>query len=286
MHTQCPNCHAVFRISAPQLEQADGWVRCGQCHTLFNGKEYLNFLSTNKIISASAGSSRSDSDPDKDISKQLTKLVKKRLEQKHDEDVVDPTQESPPIKQRVTTDEFVESKEIPSLLQQDLDINTHSRPHNRSMSVTFAVGITVSMLLLIFQHIYFNRDEFSKNPTLNELVANLCKIVGCEVTPYRDVSQIDIVNRNIFTHPNVSNALLVTATVANSAPLPQVYPGMEVKLTNLQGKIIATRRFRPEEYLGQHHNTEKLMQPGQSENIKLEVTDPGGETLAFEFDFF
>ncbi|HEY3487396.1 MAG TPA: zinc-ribbon and DUF3426 domain-containing protein [Gammaproteobacteria bacterium] len=37
VNTQCPDCKTVFRVTKPQLAQADGQVRCGQCGCIFSG---------------------------------------------------------------------------------------------------------------------------------------------------------------------------------------------------------------------------------------------------------
>lgn len=41
MHTTCPSCHAVFRVSPQQLDAHAGKVRCGKCAYVFNGFETL-----------------------------------------------------------------------------------------------------------------------------------------------------------------------------------------------------------------------------------------------------
>jgi len=41
MYTKCPECSAVFRVTADQLNMADGLVRCGICDSVFNGRDYF-----------------------------------------------------------------------------------------------------------------------------------------------------------------------------------------------------------------------------------------------------
>lgn len=41
MHTTCPSCHAVFRVTPEQLEVRGGKVRCGKCAFVFNAFETL-----------------------------------------------------------------------------------------------------------------------------------------------------------------------------------------------------------------------------------------------------
>jgi predicted Zn finger-like uncharacterized protein len=36
LHTTCPHCHSIFRVSEQQLAAADGWVQCGLCAAPFD----------------------------------------------------------------------------------------------------------------------------------------------------------------------------------------------------------------------------------------------------------
>ena len=42
MLTKCTLCQTSFRISAPELKAARGWVRCGFCHERFDALEHLS----------------------------------------------------------------------------------------------------------------------------------------------------------------------------------------------------------------------------------------------------
>jgi predicted Zn finger-like uncharacterized protein len=42
MYTQCPDCSAAFRVSANDLKQAAGKVRCGGCGSAFDALEFLS----------------------------------------------------------------------------------------------------------------------------------------------------------------------------------------------------------------------------------------------------
>lgn len=39
--TRCPACHTAFRVVQDQLKVSQGWVRCGQCHEVFNAMQAL-----------------------------------------------------------------------------------------------------------------------------------------------------------------------------------------------------------------------------------------------------
>lgn len=42
MYTQCPQCQAIFQVTAEHLKAAAGDVRCGQCLTVFNALDRLS----------------------------------------------------------------------------------------------------------------------------------------------------------------------------------------------------------------------------------------------------
>lgn len=41
MHTQCPKCDTQYIVSAAELRQALGQVKCGECNTIFNALDFL-----------------------------------------------------------------------------------------------------------------------------------------------------------------------------------------------------------------------------------------------------
>lgn len=42
MFTQCPNCQAIFRVSMRDVTVAKGFLRCGECQTVFDSSENLS----------------------------------------------------------------------------------------------------------------------------------------------------------------------------------------------------------------------------------------------------
>lgn len=59
--TRCPACGTVFRVVQDQLKVSGGWVRCGQCHQVFNGLQSLFELPPDPPVAAPAP--QADPDP-------------------------------------------------------------------------------------------------------------------------------------------------------------------------------------------------------------------------------
>lgn len=103
--------------------------------------------------------------------------------------------------------------------------------------------------------------------------------------PLHEPESIQMVNYNVFAHPNESGVLLISATMENTAKFDQPYPVIEVRLSDSQSKVIALRRFRPFEYY-QDHKKGAMLAKNQQSRIKLKISDPGSKATRFKFKFF
>lgn len=145
--------------------------------------------------------------------------------------------------------------------------------------------ILMSSSALVFQYAYYNRDNLVKIKDLRPWLQQMCDIGGCVLPAPKDTSLIVLSGKNIFTHPNTENALMISATIVNQAPFIQEYPVIELRFENIRGKTIAGRRFNAEEYLGIPSNQISQMLPEVPINFNLEIKDPGNEMVSYEFTF-
>lgn len=119
--------------------------------------------------------------------------------------------------------------------------------------------------LLLAQVLYNNRHFFSNNPN-------------------HAPDKIEMLNNNVFAHPNEEGVLLISASIENHAKHDQPYPILEVRLTDADAKLIALRRFEPKEYL-EHYNNKMLLEVNKPTNLKLKISDPGNDATRFQFKF-
>jgi len=119
--------------------------------------------------------------------------------------------------------------------------------------------------LLLAQVLYNNRHFFSNKPA-------------------HAPEQIEMLNNNVFAHPNEEGVLLISASIENHAKHDQPYPILEVRLTDADSKLVALRRFEPNEYL-ENYNNKMLLQVNKPTNLKLKISDPGDDATRFQFKF-
>ena len=140
------------------------------------------------------------------------------------------------------------------------------------------------------EYVWFNRDQLNNIPELQAAINTLCQQVKCKNFSIRDPANIELITRNIYSHPNEKSALMVNVTMKNNAAFAQPYPVMQIDFSDIRGNIVAARRFWPKEYLAseyQQGNTEQpyLLQARTSASITLEIQDPGKQAMTYEFNF-
>jgi predicted Zn finger-like uncharacterized protein len=245
MQTQCPHCETVFRVYAEQLAVAGGRVRCGVCGETFNAMAQLRAELAHR------------QDPDEAAASP------------------EATAESEP---ETSGSPDAGAERIP--LDLELDAPRHSA---LAMSLLLA-GIVALAALLGLQYLYYDRQQLIQSPELRPWILRMCGYLPCDRPPLRDVSAIELLERNVFLHPNIDGALMITGKMVNTARFAQPLPTLQVSLFNLRGQVMATRRFDPGEYLSDKER-EAVMAPGIPVGILLEVEDPGTSALAYEFQF-
>lgn len=175
--------------------------------------------------------------------------------------------------------------EIPKALRSSFDVLEAT---GRPIWQTLGMGALIVILLFgfLFQLLLFRSYELANGfPSLAPTLASLCDTLPCRYAGGIDVSQIQLQNRDVRSHPSQKNALLISAAFVNQADFRQPYPTIAIRLSDLSGHVVATRHFRPEEYLDKLYTRFLLMEPGTPVHITLAVLDPGDDAINFDFSF-
>jgi hypothetical protein len=151
--------------------------------------------------------------------------------------------------------------------------------------LTWLIGILLLSAMGVAQTIYYQRYELIENPRYQQQVINICQLLPCSQSQFSSTEQIRLLERNVFTHPVSSNALMMTGSFVNKAPFAQKLPDMLISLFDVKGKLIANRVFMAPEYLLTDKNR-RVMPPEKPVQFRLEVIDPGTDALTYEFEFF
>jgi len=261
MYTKCPDCNAVFRVTTEQLEIVEGLVRCGLCDAVFNGKDHIH--EDPDLPATTSTDSIKQEHKSADTESSVTVTTADETTQ-HDED------------------ELIDTDKIPTVIRDDFGTGFFSRPGNPLHVALWTAGALLLATFFLGQITYWQ----SVDVLPRTWVDGFCKFIRCTSSVERDLTAIKILNRNIYTHPNVENALMITTSFVNESEIAQPFPLLQVALLDTQGQIVAIRRFNPGDYLVNKNLVPELMQPDQPIGARLEVFDPGSKVIAYEFDFY
>lgn len=242
-----------------ELTSAQGLLRCGECGSTFDAMKSLSTTlpEDRKFIKKEENSVTV---PDLEISKKQVKKEKIYL--------------TPLAKARTEL-----KKEIPDTAYK------LKRKHKTHSTKFLLIALISLSLLLLAQILYKQKDWLAEHPVTSGVTRAFCKVTGCKIDKKRAISKIEMINRNIYSHPNQPNALVVSASLENKADFDQPFPLIEISLLDSKSHIIALRRFTPKEYLRDKYQPDVLMLSNKPVEFKVHIADPGKDAVRFQFKF-
>jgi hypothetical protein len=96
---------------------------------------------------------------------------------------------------------------------------------------------------------------------------------------------VSVVERVITEHPEREQALVLTATISNTADAAQPWPQLGLRLSALNGDIIARHWFGPASYRAAPRSGDGLMRPGKHYAVRVVFGRPEREVAGFELAF-
>ncbi|MDH1575744.1 DUF3426 domain-containing protein [Pseudomonas sp. GD03746] len=139
--------------------------------------------------------------------------------------------------------------------------------------------------LLAFQYVWFHFDEMARQDQYRPLFQQMCPMLGCEVPTRVDIGRIKSSNLVVRSHPDFKGALIVDAIIYNRAPFAQPFPLLELRFADLNGQLIASRRFKPSEYLSGELAGRGEMPSQTPIHIALDILDPGPKAVNYSLSF-
>lgn len=245
MQTRCPTCETIYRLTDEQARAASGMVQCSLCKSFFNAMGNLLDESTGTVVTR----------PDETGARGgIITVLPKAL-----------------------------SAELPAILAEGYVPMRPPAPWWSTMA--WSLLILACLVAALGQMAWFNINRLADEELLAPYIERACERLPCMLDKPRDLGKIELLSRDVRTHPTREGALLITATFINRAEFEQPYPQVSLTLSDLSGQVIAYRHFQPHEYISGDRPADGLMPVGVPASMVMEVVDPGEETVSYRFDF-
>lgn len=305
MYTQCPECLAIYKITAANVVAARGRVRCASCAAEFDA---LATLADELPPEPVHDLPRHDPEHEPPLL-----AVPSLRPQSSQPDMFNAGEGSAPAPRGRSNDPnaFAEAignraragatagpsrdqtlrahRERPAASAKGAAPPSFARAHaHRSAtagSLGWGIGAAVLALALGTQFAWAYRAELLAEPKVHRALEDACARLRCSIPAVADTNRITVLARDVSPHPSVAGALLVSATIQNQAPYAQPFPTVQITLADPDDQRIAMRRFQPSEYVTDATALARGLAADATASLSIEIEDPGKNAVAFEFKF-
>ena len=300
MQTQCPHCATRFRVTESQVNTADGYVRCSVCKEVFNAIEVAEADERQpSLLSREYPTDGIDTSNNATIA-DLELSSDEPGERIENEPTRDTQTESIDFNETSATDnlrkdafDFFDeqsNESLPHVVPDKFKDTYDSDSSVLVSSLLWGVGILLLTATLLIEYAWFNRDRLNQVPQLRAWSEKICQQIDCKDISMRDPAKIELISRNVYSHPNEKGALMVNVTMKNNAEFAQPFPVMQIHFSDVRGGSVAARRFLPDEYLPKELLSDTtdlplLLEPDTNMTFTMEIQDPGKQAMTYEFDF-
>lgn len=257
--TRCPNCRTIFRVTPPQLTLRNGQVRCGHCHTVFDGVASL--------LSLTPQQRPAQGEPDIDEEALGPPTVTLR-----DARALEPP---PDAREGAKRDVEPGAGMDPDAGEAETALNAEAayaarfswqEKRRRHWMPTWVYALALPLLLLLLGGqvlFHFGSAIAAYWPKTKPGLIRVCSSLGCEVHALQEISGVGgcaredcglSIDADVQADPAHKGLLILSATIRNRGPYALAYPYLELTLSDVdkqtqQDVTVVRRAFAPEEYV-------------------------------------
>ena len=191
----------------------------------------------------------------------------------------------PARKKRERVESSARAEALQDLTDDPLQLDWQKRRSPWGRRLLWLLLIVLAAAGLGGQYIAYHFDELARQDQYRPWFQQLCPQIGCTVPSKVDIAKIKSSNLVVRSHPEFSGALVVDAIIYNRAPFSQPFPLLELRFADLNGHLIASRRFKPGEYLNGDLEGMAEMPPQTPIHIALDILDPGPKAVNYSLSF-
>jgi predicted Zn finger-like uncharacterized protein len=179
----------------------------------------------------------------------------------------------------------VRAEALQDLTDDPLQLDWQKRRSPWGRRFFWLLLVLLGTAALAGQYIAYHFDELARQDQYRPWFQQLCPQIGCTVPSKVDIAKIKSSNLVVRSHPDFNGALVVDAIIYNRAPFSQPFPLLELRFADLNGHLIASRRFKPGEYLNGDLEGMAEMPPQTPIHIALDILDPGSKAVNYSLSF-
>jgi len=264
--TRCPNCLTVFRLAPDQLSVRGGRVRCGHCHTIFDGKRNKTDLPLEADAPVQARVSPEDAR--RSMLARLSARAEPALQ-----GLEPPLRPHPDRRQPAPPAAFAYREEshpaaAPPAPSREPRRERRSGGIGRSL---FAVLFVFLLLGAALQYAWWQRENLRVIWPPSEVAYQaVCRVTGCKLVPVHDIDLLQIASMSLRQIDDPHH-LALALTIRNRAGLTLAYPAIELTLTDNNNQAAIRKVIAPAQYLSDPAQQDSGIAPREEQTLQIRV---------------
>jgi hypothetical protein len=119
---------------------------------------------------------------------------------------------------------------------------------------------------------------------LRPVYGKACAVIGCILPDKFNPEAIHTSNLVVRSDPALHYALAVDVMLRNTASYVQPFPELELYFADINNFPVASRSFKPSEYLAGELAGKREMPPDKSIHVSLQIVDPGPSAVNYRLE--
>lgn len=178
------------------------------------------------------------------------------------------------------------AKKADSSAEKTSDPNSEPDPSNtKPRQPVWAISTALLVLLTLVNITWTFREPLLNSPQINNWMKQAGWLQVEQQGLLKDPKQIQLISRDMHSHPTRSGILVLSLTFVNLAQQSQVFPELEITLMDAGNRPVAQRQFHPVDYLRPGADTQAGLAADVFLPVLLELGDPGDLAVGFEIQF-
>jgi len=271
----CPYCLSKLNITEEQLTLRAGLVRCSNCNDVFNA--YKNKLSETDQKPVQKSTEEQKPAAEAPVKPSVTAKPSIKVKPKVKPKIKIKPKPLPPENLGVSHSALKAKEEAKvATWEPSKKESTHLLP--------FSFAALFLTLLIAGQIIYIQLDVITQTPRFRPFLKQLNSTFDLKIPPYKNASEIQVIERQISAHATVKDALTLQLTMKNMALSEQNFPNINIVLTSNSGEEIARGTFTKLDYL-KKDEVHSFFEPQALKQVNLNFNEAQKGSSGFEISF-
>lgn len=176
-------------------------------------------------------------------------------------------------------------RNLPSLISKTTNkTDKYLKRQKIKSKVMFICWVAMPIILLILSAsaVHKYKDFLAQDPQYRQYVQTFCSIMKCQLPKYKNLDYIIVEDNAIVSVPEKEDTIQLFAMLSNIGKYDQKFPTLQIKFTDINGRLIKEKIIKPENYIKNYNHDKSILNSNSKQYIAMQFQDPGLSAVNYE----